>query len=178
MSIVNNNLVALFAITAGSKIGSIPEQLSNLVPSELLQKDAHGNDTCVINNIRVSTSICFTDGVNLAVWGRPNELQANTNNVLDSFGAVAYNNASLPFKLAESFLEVNILSVACASGFAVEMSEGDEKGSIMSASVVHVTPDDLQLAASDKVSIMTIAAAKQIPNEQISSKLHVALASL
>lgn len=178
MSIVNNNLVALFAITAGSNIGSIPEQLNNLVPSELLQKDAHGNHTCVINKVRVSTSICFTDGENIAVWGRPTELQANTNNVLDCFGAVAYNNASLPFKLSENFLDANIEAVQYASGFALEISEGDEKGSVMSVIIINVTPDDLQLAASDKVSIMTIAAAKQIPNEQISSKLQVALASL
>lgn len=156
-------------------ISEIIESLTGIIPEEIRGQDPHGNDTALFGTTRLSTAIAFHDQSNILIWGRPAELQANENNAWDIFGAIAFNNVSLPYKTPADFLKAKILKQVVCNGLAIELS--NDESCIMQVSLIKVSTKDLESAVVEgKSFIISIDEAKKSKTK--TSKLELALKNL
>jgi len=76
-------------------------------------------------NTRISTYLIFTDGVNILLYNRKENSNKEQiiNPKLDCYGAVAFNNNTLKYKLPNTFLESKILDIRHIPGIVIEENE-------------------------------------------------------
>lgn len=118
------------------------------------------NIKVLINDTRISTSLCFTDGEKVLLFDRDrSDLQNVKNMGWDCFGSVAFENASLKLKLGKesNFLFSIVNGIELIPGFVYEdnidlLSKCSIKQTaIMFCFVVYVSPADLMKAVSSEV---------------------------
>jgi len=140
------------------KNGALPEK-EDKIPNEEKIK-------FIINHTRISTYFIFTDGKRVIFHDKEktsNDLQRVENNRFDFFGAVTFENSTLPLVLGnESFLKSKIQDTSCIPGFAFEETIEPEDNLLGKQTVIMIgfefllTPTNLSKAKSSKTSIIEI----------------------
>jgi len=138
------------------KIANIPEILLNFKKRLHISKNKQDNDNEIYFwRTRISTFIAFTDGKRILLFDRKDNPKKESihNPKMDVYGAVAFHNNSLEYKIPSRFMLSKIVNMHSIPGIVIEENKVNlrkfikniftHETAIMMGFIAYIAPNDL-----------------------------------